>query len=198
MMIDQKSLIQNQLKASAAIIQEIAESCVSDIINITKQIIQTFRKGKKVLICGNGGSAADAQHMAAELVGRFQMDRLGLPAIALTTDTSILTSVGNDYGFEMIFSRQVEGLGREGDLFIGLSTSGSSKNVVLAMQKAKQMGLVTIAFVGKNRGPVCEMADIVLKIPSKVTARIQEGHQTVGHIVCGLVERELFKKEDES
>jgi D-sedoheptulose 7-phosphate isomerase len=194
MMIDQKSLIRNQLKASAALKQEIAESCVSDILNITRQIIQTFQKGKKVLICGNGGSAADAQHMAAELVGRFQMDRSGLPAIALTTDTSILTSVGNDYGFEMIFSRQLEGLGQKGDLLIGLSTSGSSKNVVLAMQKAKQMGLVTIAFVGQNRGPVSETADIELRIPSQVTARIQEGHQTIGHIVCDLVERELFKK----
>ena len=195
-MIDRESVIRDQLMASIKMKEKMAEICVSDILRITEKMIQVFQTGNKVLICGNGGSAADAQHIAAELVGRFQVDRSGLPAIALTTDTSILTSIGNDYGFETIFSRQVEALGQKGDILIGFSTSGSSKNVVLAMKKAKQMGLITIAFVGQNQGPVSGTADIALQIPSQITARIQEGHQMVGHIVCDLVERALFGKEN--
>ncbi len=194
-MIDKTSMIRNHLAASAEITQKIAESCAADILEITERLIRAFRDGKKALLCGNGGSAADAQHIAAELVCRFQMNRPALPAIALTTDTSILTAVGNDFGFETLFSRQVEALGREGDIFIGLSTSGSSKNVALAMHQAKQRGLVTIAFVGQNPGPVSESADLVLNIPSEITARIQEGHGIVGHIICDLVEKELFEKE---
>jgi D-sedoheptulose 7-phosphate isomerase len=195
-MIDKKSMIRTHLSASAKVIQKMEKSCVDDIFEITERIIEALRDGKKVLLCGNGGSAADSQHIAAELVCRFQMNRPALTAIALTTDTSILTAVGNDFGFETLFSRQVEGLGREGDILIGLSTSGSSKNVALAMHRAKQRGLVTIAFVGENPGPVSESADVVLRIPSKITARIQEGHATVGHIICDLVEKDLFEKEN--
>ena len=195
-MIDKTPTIRSHLAASAEITQKIAESCVADILEITERLIQAFRDGKKVLLCGNGGSAADSQHIAAELVCRFQMNRSALPAIALTTDTSILTAVGNDFGFETMFSRQVEALGREGDILIGLSTSGASKNVALAMHRAKQKRLITIAFVGENPGPVSESADVVLRIPSKITARIQEGHATVGHIICDLVEKDLFEKEN--
>jgi D-sedoheptulose 7-phosphate isomerase len=195
-MIDKTSIIRNHLAANIEMTQKIVESCTADILEITEQIIQVLRDGKKVLLCGNGGSAADAQHIAAELVCRFQMNRHALPAIALTTDTSILTAVGNDFGFETLFVRQVEALGREGDILIGLSTSGSSKNVALAVHRAKQMGLITIAFVGQNPGHVSESADLVLSIPSEITARIQEGHATVGHIICDLVEKELFEKEN--
>ncbi len=195
-MTDKLSTIRNHLAASAEVIKKTVDSCTGDILKITERIIYVLRNGKKVLLCGNGGSAADAQHIAAELVCRFQTNRRALPAIALTTDTSILTAVGNDFGFETLFSRQVEALGKEGDILIGLSTSGSSKNVALAMHRAKQMGLITIAFIGQNPGYVSESADLVLRIPSEITARIQEGHATVGHIICDLVEKDLFEKEN--
>jgi D-sedoheptulose 7-phosphate isomerase len=194
-MIDKTSMIRSHLDASVAVTQKIAESCSDVIFEITERIIRALRDGKKVLLCGNGGSAADSQHIAAELVCRFRMNRPALPAIALTTDTSILTAVSNDFGFETLFSRQVEALGREGDILIGLSTSGSSKNVALAMHQAKQGGLFAIAFIGQKSGPVSEFADVILHIPSDITARIQEGHATVGHIICDLVEKELFEKE---
>jgi D-sedoheptulose 7-phosphate isomerase len=195
-MTDYPSEIRAQLCASAQIKHDISETCIEDIVKIFKKVIQALRDGKKILLCGNGGSASDAQHIAAELVCRFQVNRPALPAIALTTDTSILTAVGNDFGFETLFSRQVEALGKKGDILIGLSTSSASKNVALAMHQAKQMGLIPIAFVGQRLGPVDESADLVLHIPSEITARIQEGHATVGHIICDLVEKTLFSKEN--
>lgn len=161
------------------IIQEIAWRCKSALDN-----------GSKILFCGNGGSAADSQHLAAELIGRFQKERRSLASIALTTDTSILTAVGNDYGFDDIFARQVEGLGRTGDVLIGISTSGNSKNVVKAVEKAKDIGMHTFAFTGEGGGALKHLCDLTLAIPSKVTARIQEMHILVGHIICELVEAE--------
>lgn len=156
-------------------------------------IIDSLQAGGKVLLCGNGGSAADSQHIAAELVGRFEKDRNGLSALALTTDTSILTAVSNDYGFSHLFMRQVEALGEKGDVLIGLSTSGNSENVKLALKKAKQLQLHTIALIGKNLDcPVAEFSDIIISIPSSYTPHIQEAHITIGHIICDLVENHFF------
>lgn len=146
--------------------------------------------GHKVLFCGNGGSAADSQHLAAELVGRFVKERRSLPAIALTTDTSILTAVANDYAYDDVFARQVEGLGQAGDVLVGISTSGNSKNVVKAVEEAKKKGLKTIAFTGQGGGRLGELCDVTVAVPSKVTARIQEMHILAGHIICELVEED--------
>ena len=154
-----------------------------------------LKTGKKVLFCGNGGSAADAQHLAAEFVGRYLIEREGLPAIALTTDTSILTAVGNDYGFENIFARQVQALGNSGDVLLGLSTSGNSPNVLRAMEIAKSKGLVTIALTGCGGGAMAELADVCLAVDSKVTARTQEMHILMGHILCELLDGVLINYE---
>lgn len=146
--------------------------------------------GHKLLICGNGGSAADSQHIAAEIVGRFKKERVSLPALALTVDTSILTAVGNDYGFETVFSRQIEGLGQEGDVLIGISTSGNSRNVVRAVETAKKKGLLVISMTGEG-GRLDTMADISLAVPSRVTARIQEMHILMAHIICEIAEENM-------
>lgn len=155
--------------------------------------INCLRKGGKILLAGNGGSAADAQHVAAELMSRFAFDRSSLPAVALTTDTSILTAVGNDYGFEHLFARQVEGLGNTGDVFIAYSTSGRSANILLALKAARAKGLTCIGLTGSQGGSMAENCNILLQIPSSETPKIQEGHLVVGHILCGLVEKNLFK-----
>lgn len=147
-----------------------------------------IKNGGKILLCGNGGSAADAQHIAAEIVGRFKKERKGMPAIALTTDTSILTSVGNDYGYDYIFSRQIEALCRPEDLVIGITTSGNSANVVRAMQAAKDIGAMTVGLTGGNGGKLTEICEHNLVIPSAVTARIQEAHIFVGHCLCEILE----------
>ncbi|WP_420550155.1 D-sedoheptulose-7-phosphate isomerase [Litorivicinus lipolyticus] len=144
--------------------------------------------GGKLLLCGNGGSAADCQHIAAELVGRFEIERDALAAIALTTDTSALTAIGNDYGYEQVFSRQVAGLGQPGDVLIGFSTSGGSKNVVKAFEVAAKRGVKTIAMTGAKAGPLTEMSDVWVACPSTRTANIQEGHITIGHLLCALIE----------
>lgn len=151
-----------------------------------------LRAGGKVLLAGNGGSAAEAQHFAAELVTRFVFERDALPAQALSTDTSILTAIGNDYGFEHVFARQVRACGRRGDVFIGLSTSGTSPNVLRAFEAARERGLVCIGFTGNRGGPMRELCDHLVEVPSAETPRIQEGHLVLGHILCGLVERALF------
>ena len=150
---------------------------------------QTLDRGGKILLCGNGGSAADAQHIAAELVGRFSTEREGLAAIALTTDTSILTAVGNDYGFDHVFERQTAALGTKGDIFIGISTSGDSPNVVLALRKARAMGMTTVGLLGKTGGQCLSLCDYSFVIPSGESARIQEAHITIGHILCGIVDK---------
>jgi len=155
--------------------------------------INCLKNDGKILLAGNGGSAADAQHIAGEFVSRFAFDRPGLPAMALTTDSSILTSIGNDYGFEKLFSRQVQALGNKGDVFIGYSTSGKSINILSAFKEAKAQGLICIGLTGNQDGPMLELCDFVLKIPSSDTPKIQEGHLVLGHILCGLVENALFK-----
>ena len=158
------------------------------------EIVKALQGGKKVLLFGNGGSAADAQHLAAEFVNRFLYDRGALAAIALTTDSSVITSISNDYAYDQIFSRQIEALGKEGDVAIGISTSGNSPNVLLGLQKARQMGLYTIALSGGAGGKMKTAAEISLIVPSQETPRIQEVHITIGHIICELVEEDLFPK----
>jgi D-sedoheptulose 7-phosphate isomerase len=157
-------------------------------------IIGAFKKKNKVLLCGNGGSAADSQHIAAEFVSRFRLERRGLPAIALSTDTSILTAIGNDYSIDRIFSRQVEALAQPGDIVIGLSTSGKSPNVVEAIKKAREFGCFSIGFLGGNGGSLKDIVDIPLVVPSNDTPRIQECHILLGHIICDIVER-AFKDQ---
>jgi len=157
--------------------------------------IQCLKNGGKILLAGNGGSAADAQHIAGEFVSRFAFDRPGLPAIALTVDTSILTAIGNDYGYEKLFARQVQALGQKGDIFIGYSTSGKSPNVLKAFEEARALGLVCIGLTGNRGGPMQELCDHLLEVPASDTPKIQEGHLVLGHILCGLVENAIFKAQ---
>lgn len=169
----------------------------SDLIErMAQTILDAYRRGKKVVIFGNGGSAADAQHIAAELVGRYMRNRLPLPALALTTDTSLLTALGNDYGFNKVFSRQVEACVQRGDIVIAISTSGNSTNVLEGIAAAKKLGATLIGFTGVNGGKIKKEVDLCLCVPSRSTPRIQEVHITVGHILCGLVEDEFFTKLD--
>lgn len=154
--------------------------------------IDCMKSGGRLLLAGNGGSAADAQHIAGEFVSRFAFDRPGLSAIALTTDTSILTAIGNDYGYEKLFSRQVQAHGNKGDIFIGYSTSGKSPNILRAFEEARTRGLVTIGLTGNRGGPMTELCDFLLAVPSADTPKIQEGHLVLGHILCGLVENAMF------
>ncbi len=186
--MDSTKLIQDSFRARAELQVQLADVLSETIQRIAEMMIRSIQTGGKVLFCGNGGSAADSQHLAAELVGRFERERKGLAAIALTTDTSILTSVGNDYGFDRIFERQVEALGRSGDVLVGISTSGRSKNVTAAMQKARVMGLSCVAFCGAISGPMTKLAEVSLQIPATRTVLIQEGHIAAGHIICDLVE----------
>lgn len=158
--------------------------------------IESLQRGGKILLAGNGGSAADAQHIAGELVSRFAFDRPGLPAIALTTDSSILTAIGNDYGYEKLFARQVQAHGNKGDVFIGYSTSGKSPNILLAFAEARSRSLVCIGLTGNHGGPMRELCDHLLEVPSGDTPKIQEGHLVLGHILCGLIENALFKVMD--
>jgi D-sedoheptulose 7-phosphate isomerase len=164
----------------------------SEVTRSAEVIVETLRSGNKILICGNGGSAADAQHFAAELVGRFERERRAFPAIALTTDTSILTALGNDYGYERVFSRQVEALGVAGDAVIGISTSGHSKNVILAVRSAKEKGLKSIGLLGRDGGELASYVDIPVTVPHSVTAYIQEAHIFIIHFWASLAETELF------
>ena len=177
--------------------QDALAACASDagfvemLGKISDALSSALSAGRKVLLCGNGGSAADAQHIAAELMGRFEQERAPLAAIALTTDTSVLTAIGNDYGFEQVFERQVRGIGGKGDVLIALSTSGKSKNVLRALDAAREQGLVRIGFTGTNGGDMQSRCDFLLCAPSGRTAIIQQIHIVAAHIVCGLVERRL-------
>jgi D-sedoheptulose 7-phosphate isomerase len=165
---------------------------------IGEEMTRAILAGNKILWCGNGGSAADSQHLAAELMGRFRRERCGLPSIALTTDTSILTAVANDYGYERVFQRQVEALCAKGDVLVGISTSGESKNVCAALETARQMGAFTIAFTGESGGPMAGTADVTVMVGSKDTARIQEAHILCGHMICDWIERCVCDREPAS
>jgi D-sedoheptulose 7-phosphate isomerase len=158
----------------------------------TAAIINAFRNGNKVLFCGNGGSAADAQHMAAEFSGRFYTDRNPLPSEALHCNTSYLTAVANDYGYDVVYSRMVKGMGKAGDVLVGLSTSGNSQNILKAMEMAHNLDMINIAFTGATGGKMKDMADYLINVPSTDTPRIQESHITIGHIICQLAEEQLF------
>jgi D-sedoheptulose 7-phosphate isomerase len=158
-------------------------------------VTECLANGGKVFFCGNGGSAADAQHLAGELVSRFNYDRPGMASIALTTDSSILTSIGNDYGYEKLFSRQIEALGRNGDVLVGISTSGKSPNVIEGLKAARRLGLTTIGFTGRDGGTMAELCDVEIRMPSQSTPLIQQGHIMVGHIICACAEEDIYPRK---
>jgi len=176
------------LKDSGDLKHRMAETLADDILQAARLIGRSLSQGGKLLLMGNGGSAADCQHIAAELVGRYKKERPALAAIALTVDTSALTAIGNDYGFDTVFSRQIEALAHPGDVLLGLSTSGNSENIILALKRANELKVATLALLGKGGGRAREHADVALVVPSDDTARIQEAHITVGHILCELVD----------
>lgn len=188
-----KNRIKSSLFENIEIKKKIIESQIGTIIEITDVLIKCVKRGGKVILFGNGGSAADSQHIAAEFMGRFKKDRRALAAIALTTNTSVLTSLANDYGYDCIFARQLEGLARKEDVVIGISTSGNAKNVLEGITLAKKKGIKTIGLTGAGGGRLARLADISLIVPSKDTARVQEAHITVGHIVCELTEEALCR-----
>lgn len=167
------------------------DTVLQSIIKTSELCLDAYKKGNKVIIAGNGGSAADSQHIAAEFVSRFEFDRPGLPALALTTDTSIITAIGNDYGFEKLFARQIEANGQPGDIFIGISTSGNSKNILAAFATAKAKGITTVGLAG-SAGEIAQHCDICIQVPSTHTPRIQESHILIGHMICAYVEEEYF------
>ena len=169
-------------------------SLMSEIHAVAEKAIDVYRSGGKTLIAGNGGSAADAQHMAGEFVSKFYFDRPGLPSLALSTDTSVITAIGNDYGYEHIFSRQVEANGNEGDLFIGISTSGNSQNILKAIAVCKSKNISTVVLTGQHGGALDGICDYCINVPSTVTPRIQESHTLIGHIICSAVEEAMFGK----
>ena len=179
------------IEDNIAVKQALLKTHVDLIEKAAHVLLTALKSGNKILFFGNGGSASDSQHLAAEFVGRYEKERKALPAIALTTDTSILTAIGNDYSFDKIFERQIEALGREGDVAVGISTSGNSKNVAMGIAKAKSLGLKTIAFLGRSGGEIKPLADIAIVVPSQKTARIQECHILIGHILCERVDELL-------
>lgn len=181
--------IKDILLESIQVKEELLRTKISQILEITEVIVDALKKNGKVILFGNGGSASDSEHIAAELVGRFKKDRTALAAIALTTNTSVLTSLANDYGYEIVFAKQIEALGQKNDVAIGISTSGKAKNVASGIKQAKKMGIKTIALTGGDGGELVKLADISLVVPSSVTARIQEAHITIGHIICELIEQ---------
>lgn len=193
-----KGVIHDQIYAriteSAGVIDAMRKDSylIETIGNIASVCVSMLKAGGKLLFMGNGGSAADSQHLAGEMVSRFILDRPGLPAFALTVDSSVITAIANDYGYDQLFSRQVEAVGRPGDVLFGISTSGRSANVLAGLHTARKMGLVTVGMTGNSGGDITEIVDHVIEIPSSSTPKIQEGHIIVGHIICGLIEEQLF------
>jgi len=183
------------IKNSIAAKEIVLKYQLENIEKAALAIIESLEGGKKLLVFGNGGSASDSQHMAAELVGRFKMERKALPAVALTANTSILTAIANDYGYDAVFSRQIEALGVEGDVALGISTSGNSKNVIEALKKARSLGLKTIALSGGDGGNMKKEADISIVVATKDTPRVQESHILIVHIICALVEDGIFGRK---
>lgn len=189
-----QSYILQQIQESIAIKNKILnDPNIIDIINqVANEVIAAYKRGNKTLLAGNGGSAADAQHIAGEFVSRFYYDRPGLASIALTTDTSVLTAIGNDYGYERLFARQIQANGKKGDVFIAISTSGNSPNILLALEEAKTMEIITVGLTGETGGKMKALCDYCIRVPSKETPRIQESHIMIGHVICAIVEKEIF------
>jgi D-sedoheptulose 7-phosphate isomerase len=187
--------IRRELARSVDVISDMAddEALLSSVEAVANMFVEALRSGKKILFAGNGGSAADAQHLAAELVVRMSFDRPGLAAFALSTDTSVLTAIGNDYGYESLFARQVQAVGAPGDVFVAISTSGRSPNILRALTQARAGGLRTVGLTGASGGDMLDLCDHCLRIPSSKTPNIQQGHIVIGHVICGLVEAEMFK-----
>ena len=186
----------NEIKKSILTKTKIIENVenIESIQRAARICIECLKNNNKILLAGNGGSAADAQHIAGELVSKFYFDRPALNATALTTDTSILTAIGNDYGYEKLFERQIQAKGRKDDVFIAISTSGNSKNIVLALEECKRKNMKTIGLTGKNKCIMDELCDIIIKVPSSSTPNIQESHIMIGHIICAIIEEEMFGK----
>ncbi len=189
-----KKIVEKILTDSLKVKEKFIRGNISNLILLAEKVSLAFTGDRKLLLCGNGGSAADAQHIAAEFVNRFALERPPLPAIALTTDTSVITSIGNDYSFDQIFSKQVKALGMKGDLLLVISTSGNSKNLLLAVKAAKQQGIYTVGFLGKDGGKLADMVDMALVVTSDNTARVQEAQILAGHILCHLVDYILVQK----
>lgn len=189
------SIIEESLKEHLEVFQTVFDESIGAIENCAEMIFETFKRGNKILICGNGGSAADAQHIAAEFVGRYETERIALPAIALTTDTSALTALANDYDFERIFSRQIEALAREGDCLIAISTSGNSPNIISAVMKARNIGCKVIGMTGAKGKKLASLCDSCILVPSERTARIQEIHISIAHIWCEIIDDKVSKKQ---
>lgn len=192
MMIEMKKIVINDLDEHILITKSISKNLSDKIVQTAATIIDTYDAEGKIILIGNGGSAADAQHIAAEFVGKFKLDRKSLPAISLTTNTSIITAITNDYGYENVFSRQLESLANDKDILIAITTSGNSSNILKAVELAKMKNIKVVGMTGKSGGRLKNMVDILINIPSDITARIQEGHIIVGHIICNLVEKNLF------
>jgi D-sedoheptulose 7-phosphate isomerase len=190
-----KAAIQKAFEESIAVKQASLPVNLANIEKCVKAMVKALKRKKKILIFGNGGSAADSQHIAGEFIGRFLRERQSLPAIALTTDSSILTALGNDYGFDVIFARQIEGLGVKGDIAVGISTSGNSQNVIQGIQQAREQGLLTVSLTGCHGGQLAKLTDISIVVPSTITPRIQETHACIAHIICDLVECEFYEKK---
>jgi len=190
--VNMKKIIMDEFRESIDVKEKSLKELVDKIEETSKKIIDCYRKGGKLIVFGNGGSAADAQHIVAELVNKLNFDRPMLNALALTVNTSVLTAIGNDSSYDNVFSRQIESLAKPGDVIMGISTSGNSVNVVKAMEKAKTIGALTIGMTGQDGGKLKSFSDILLNVPSKKTQRIQEVHITIGHIICGLVEEKIF------
>lgn len=194
MIIEMKKIAISELDENVNTIKNISKNLSDTIIRTSEMIIDTYESGGKVILIGNGGSAADAQHIAAEFVGRFRLERRSLPAIALTTNTSILTALANDYGYENVFSRQLDSLANDKDVLIAITTSGNSSNILKAVEEVKLRNIKVIGMTGRTGGKLKNMVDILINIPSDNTPRIQEAHITIGHIICHLVEKNLFDK----
>lgn len=186
-----KQTIKDEFSSHLETINKVIETMEESLVQASQLAVETLKNGNKILLCGNGGSAADAQHIAAELTGRYKTERRGLPGIALTTDTSALTAIGNDYGYDRVFDRQVEALANKGDLIIGISTSGNSKNIVSALKLGRELGCKTLGFSGRDGGAMNEVCDINLIVPSNNTPRIQEMHILFGHTICQIIDNEL-------
>ena len=190
-----KNIIQSSINVKMQLLAD--DKILQTVMDCVNVIVNAFEKGNKVLFCGNGGSASDAQHLAAEFSGRFYTDRDALPAEALHCNTSYITAVANDYSYDVIYSRIIKGIGKKGDIIVGLSTSGNSKNIIKAFEVAREKGMITIAFTGATGGKLKDISDFLINVPSNDTPRIQESHITIGHIICQLVEETYFAQTND-